>query len=57
MRDFSAGHISTREAAELIAAVQQCCGNDPFTFYPGISYRHLLVVKNGFPAPDHRSAP
>ena len=50
MRDFSAGHISTPEAAELISAVQESCGNDLFTFYPGISYRHLLIVKNGFPS-------
>ena len=50
MRDFSAGHISTPEAAELISAVQESCGNDQFTFYPGISYRHLLIVKNGFPS-------
>ncbi len=48
MRDFSAGHITTPEAAELISAVQESCGNDQFTFYPGISYRHLLIVKNGF---------
>jgi 2,3-bisphosphoglycerate-independent phosphoglycerate mutase len=37
--------------------VQESCGNDQFTFYPGISYRHLLIVKNGFPslttAPPH----
>lgn len=49
MRDFSAGHISTPEAAELISAVQKSCGNDQFTFYPGISYRHLLIAKNRFP--------
>lgn len=46
MRDFTAGHISSAEAAELIGAVQQRCGNDQFSFYPGISYRHLLIVKN-----------
>jgi len=50
MRDFSAGHISTAEAAQLIAAVQQSCGNELFTFYAGISYRHLMVAKNGFPS-------
>lgn len=50
MRDFSAGHISTPEAAALISAVQESCGSAQFTFYPGISYRHLLVVKNGFPS-------
>lgn len=47
--DFSAGHISTQEAAELITTLQQHCGNEYFTFHAGISYRHLLIVKNGFP--------
>ncbi|MCL7487304.1 MAG: cofactor-independent phosphoglycerate mutase [Desulfobulbaceae bacterium] len=50
MRDFSAGHIATAEAAELITAVQESCGNEQFTFYPGISYRHLLIVKGGLPS-------
>lgn len=50
MRDFSAGHIATAEAAELITAVQESCGNEQFTFYPGISYRHLLIVKDGLPS-------
>ncbi|GAB4335544.1 MAG: cofactor-independent phosphoglycerate mutase [Desulfobulbaceae bacterium] len=50
MRDFTAGHISTAEARELIAAIQEACGNDHFAFHAGISYRHLLVVKNGFPS-------
>ena len=50
MRDFSAGHISTEEAGQLIRAVQDACGNELRTFYPGISYRHLLVHKEGFPA-------
>jgi 2,3-bisphosphoglycerate-independent phosphoglycerate mutase len=49
MRDFSAGHITTDEAGQLIRAVQDACGNDLRTFYPGISYRHLLVHKEGFP--------
>ena len=49
MVDFSAGHISSPEAAELIAALQKQCGNDIFTFHPGISYRHLLVVKDPIP--------
>ncbi|MFZ5797974.1 MAG: cofactor-independent phosphoglycerate mutase [Desulfobulbaceae bacterium] len=49
MRDFSAGHIATEEAAELIRAVQAACGNEQRTFYPGISYRHLLVHQEGFP--------
>ncbi len=49
MVDFSAGHISSGEAAELIAAVQEECGSDMFRFHAGISYRHLLVVRDPFP--------
>lgn len=45
--DYCAGDISTGEAAELIKAVQEALGNDTFSFYPGISYRHCLVWKNG----------
>ena len=49
MIDYSAGHISTEEAAELIAAVQEACGTDKLTIYPGISYRHLLIHKGQVP--------
>lgn len=47
MGDFSAGHISTEDAGQLIETLQQELGDDEFTFYPGVSYRHLLVWKNG----------
>ena len=47
MGDFSAGHISTEEAAELIKCLHNELGGDDFHFYPGVSYRHLLVWKNG----------
>ena len=47
--DFSAGHITNEEAAELIAALQDECGNDIFRFHAGISYRHILVVKDPIP--------
>lgn len=47
MVDYCAGDISTAEAAELIAAVQEGLGNDVFAFYPGVSYRHCLIWKNG----------
>lgn len=47
MGDFSAGHISTEEAAQLIDALQQELGGDEFNFYSGVSYRHLMVWKNG----------
>ena len=47
MIDYSAGHISSEEAAELIAAVQEACGTDRLCFYPGVSYRHLLIHQGG----------
>ncbi len=47
MLDYSAGEISTEEAAELIAFLKKRLDNDVFTLYAGISYRHCLVVKNG----------
>lgn len=47
MVDYSAGEISTAEAAELINFLKTKFDDDIFTFYPGVSYRHCLVVKNG----------
>lgn len=47
MGDFSAGHIDSEAAGQLIATLQQELGDEQFTFYPGVSYRHLLVWKNG----------
>jgi 2,3-bisphosphoglycerate-independent phosphoglycerate mutase len=46
MVDFSAGHISTVESTLLINGLQDELGSDRFHFYPGISYRHLLISKN-----------
>jgi len=61
MRDFTAGHISTPEAAELIAAVQEEIGSEHLQFYPGVSYRNLLVFRgSGRPVPfsrDTRTTP
>lgn len=48
MEDFSAGHISTEEGAALIETLQEELGDAEFQFYPGVSYRHLLVWKGGF---------
>ncbi|PLX94024.1 MAG: cofactor-independent phosphoglycerate mutase [Desulfuromonas sp.] len=47
MEDFSAGHISTAEAKELIDSLQEEFGGADFRFYPGVSYRHLMVWKGG----------
>jgi 2,3-bisphosphoglycerate-independent phosphoglycerate mutase len=45
MRDFTAGHISSEEAADLMAIVQEQLGNERLQFYAGVSYRNLLVVR------------
>lgn len=50
LKDYSAGHISTEEAASLIRAVQNSLGDENFTFYSGVSYRHLMVTKTDFSA-------
>ena len=47
MKDFSAGHIKTDPAAKLIQHLNAELGSDEFRFYPGVSYRHLLVWKGG----------
>ena len=47
MEDFSAGHISTEEAKELINVLDKKLGTDDIKFYSGVSYRHLMVWKNG----------
>jgi 2,3-bisphosphoglycerate-independent phosphoglycerate mutase len=47
LKNHSAGHISTSEAAELIRFLNSELGNDIFSFHPGVSYRHLLKMKGG----------
>ncbi|NQU85427.1 MAG: cofactor-independent phosphoglycerate mutase [Mariniphaga sp.] len=47
IKNHSAGHISTEEAGELIQYLNKSFGNEIIKFYPGVSYRHLLVIKNG----------
>jgi 2,3-bisphosphoglycerate-independent phosphoglycerate mutase len=49
MIDYAAGHISSEEAAQLIEALNRQCASPRFTFYPGVSYRHLLVHAGELP--------
>ena len=46
MHDFSAGHITTEDAHEIIAALNKELKSDQIEFFPGISYRHLLVIRD-----------
>ena len=47
MIDYSAGDISSADAAEIIKTVQEHFGNDEFAFYNGVSYRHCLIHHGG----------
>jgi 2,3-bisphosphoglycerate-independent phosphoglycerate mutase len=47
MEDFSAGHISTAEAHELVHSLQNELGSEEFEFYAGVGYRHLMVWRGG----------
>jgi 2,3-bisphosphoglycerate-independent phosphoglycerate mutase len=47
MNDYSAGHITTNESRVLIKEIDKKLGSKDISFYPGVSYRHLMVWKNG----------
>ena len=47
MLDYSAGEIETVEAAALINELQSKLGRSDLNFFPGISYRHLMVWQGG----------
>ena len=47
MVDYSAGDISSEDAAEIIKTVQEHFGGGEFDFYPGVSYRHCLIHHGG----------
>lgn len=47
MEDYSAGHISTEEAKELIEAINRNAGTDKIEIFPGVSYRHILIWRGG----------
>lgn len=45
MEDYSAGHISSKEARALIDDLNRQLGGQRVRFYPGVSYRHLMTFK------------
>ena len=49
MADYSAGHISTKEAAVLMEAINRQLGSQDIRFIAGKSYRHLLILKTDDP--------
>jgi 2,3-bisphosphoglycerate-independent phosphoglycerate mutase len=47
MEDYSSGHISSEEAGQLISEISKKLGTDDISFYPGVSYRHLMIWSGG----------
>jgi len=47
IKNHSAGHIRNAEAHQLIDFLNDKLGDENISFYKGVSYRHLMVVKNG----------
>ena len=47
MIDYSAGHISSEEGDVLIRDIAAALQDEGMTFYPGVSYRHLLIWRDG----------
>lgn len=47
MADYSAGEISSEEAAELVRSLDGLLGSEAVHLYPGFSYRHCLVLHDG----------
>lgn len=53
--DYSAGHIGSEDGRVLIEHLAEEIGSRRFNFYPGVSYRHLMVWRDG--TPDQRCVP
>lgn len=47
IKNHSAGHISNEEAEVLIQYLNENLADEIIRFYPGVSYRHLVKIKNG----------
>ncbi|MDR1119472.1 MAG: cofactor-independent phosphoglycerate mutase [Dysgonamonadaceae bacterium] len=47
IKSHSAGHISNQEAEVLICFLNEHLQNERLSFYPGVSYRHLLKLRAG----------
>ena len=52
MDDFTAGHISSAEAREIILDINKRINSSQYQFYPGVGYRHLLVWRNAAGSPQ-----
>lgn len=44
MTSYAAGHISTEESTVIVSDLASALDDDTFRLYPGVAYRHILVV-------------
>jgi len=51
MDDFTAGHISSAQASDIIIDLNKKLGSPQIQFFPGVGYRHLLVRRNAAGSP------
>ena len=49
MEDYSAGEIKTEDSREIIEALKPVINDSTASIYSGVSYRHLLVLKDKKP--------
>jgi 2,3-bisphosphoglycerate-independent phosphoglycerate mutase len=47
MGDFTAGHIGSEEASELVRDIGRELGSGEFEFHHGVSYRHIMIWHGG----------
>jgi len=61
IKNHSAGHISTEEALEIVRDLDRELGGargpEPARFFPGVSYRHLLVLPGGWASEEFDCTP
>jgi len=48
--DFTASHITNEDSAEIIEYANEVLSQDGISFHPGVSYRNLALLKNGYSA-------
>lgn len=57
MASYAAGHIPTADSRALVTELAAHLDDDTFRLYPGIAYRHILVVKGHPELLDGRYTP
>ncbi len=45
MTSYAAGHITTEESRAIVLDLADALNDETFTLYPGVAYRHIMVVK------------